>query len=1061
MSNYTILHLHTMLSNAVTNIDSVDTYKNFINKASECGMKALAFSEHGNVLGWTSKKKEIEAHGMKYIHAEEFYVTENLNDKIRDNYHCLLIAKNYDGVLELNKLSTMSFNRNDNHFYYQPRISYDELVNTSDNIIICTACLGGILSKGHKDLKNKFFNFIRKHKDRCFFEIQHHQSELQKKYNKQLYDIAIKYDIQLVMTTDTHCLNEDSLEARAIMQKAKNVHFEEEDEFDIIFKTYDELVDACKKQNAIPMSAYLQAIENTNKIADMIEEFTLDTEYKYPHLWGDNSERVLRDKIIQGIKERGVDKYPNYEEYLDRIEYEMLAYKHNQAIDFMLLMTDILDWCRTQNIQVGYGRGSVNGSVIAWLLHITEMDSIKHKLNFDRFMNTSRVSLSDIDTDFPPSRIEEVKQYIYHKHGLYCSDIVTFNTIALKGAIRDVGRALDIPLEEVDDICKNIEQSEESYRNQYKELFKYVDMVKGTIVSVGSHPCGCVVSPFSVDDKMGLFTTPTSNYPISQINMKEIDALNYVKLDLLRLDTIEIINNTCEMAHIERVTPDNLDITDVKVWNDMRDDTTQIFQWEGSTGNDYIKKLLSDENIKKYQKIDKNVDRMTLLSIGNSAIRPAGSSYRDDLANGVVRKSGSQAIDDFLKPTFGYLVFQCQIIEFLHSYCGFTMGEADVVRRHFAKKYGTDKDIPIIKNGGYLTDDHYIKGFIATMKEKYNMEKDEAEETIKSFLQVIEDASNYLFSLNHSQPYSYEGYACGWLRYYYPLEFITASLNINRDKEDKTKELIAYTKKRGIEIRNPKFGKSKAEYFFDKTDNCIYKGIGSLKNIGSDVGNKLYDIKDFHFNNFIDVLSTIETNKICNSRELTILISIDFFEQFGNPNQLLKIVDIYNKYSSAKVIKKDKLTQREKQLIHQYAQKETEKQFRDIDNIGLIYALTDEITDTTSTLEQISYDLQYLGYTTLTYNCNYFGVELFELNKYGTPYIKLYRLATGESDIYKVDKKWYNQFTTEYHGKLEQGDILDITLQEKPKRRKVDDEWVENGTELVITAFCRIGDKKR
>ena len=250
MSNYTILHLHTMLSNAVTNIDSVDTYKNFINKASECGMKALAFSEHGNVLGWTSKKKEIEAHNMKYIHAEEFYVTENLNDKIRDNYHCLLIAKNYDGVLELNKLSTISFNRNDNHFYYQPRISYDELVNTSDNIIICTACLGGILSKGHKDLKNKFFNFIRKHKDRCFFEIQHHQSADQKKYNKILYDIATKYGIRLVMTTDTHALNEQSLKARAIMQKAKNVHFDEEDEFDIVFKTYDELVESCKKQNS-------------------------------------------------------------------------------------------------------------------------------------------------------------------------------------------------------------------------------------------------------------------------------------------------------------------------------------------------------------------------------------------------------------------------------------------------------------------------------------------------------------------------------------------------------------------------------------------------------------------------------------------------------------------------------------------------------------------------------------------------------------------------------------------------------------------------------------------
>ena len=224
-------------------------------------------------------------------------------------------------------------------------------------------------------------------------------------------------------------------------------------------------------------------------------------------------------------------------------------------------------WCHTVDIQVGYGRGSVNGSVIAWLLGITEMDAIKHNLNFDRFMNVERVSLSDIDTDFPPSRIDEVKQYIFNKHGLYCSDIVTFNTIALKGAIRDVGRALEIPLDIVGNICDNVEVDEKSLREQYPELFKYVDMVNGTIVSIGNHPCGEIVAASSIDDKIGLLTTSTDTVPISQINMKEIDGLNYVKLDLLKLDTIELINETCKLANIERLTPDNVDITDVNVWN--------------------------------------------------------------------------------------------------------------------------------------------------------------------------------------------------------------------------------------------------------------------------------------------------------------------------------------------------------------------------------------------------------------------------------------------------------------------------------------------------------------
>ena len=220
----------------------------------------------------------------------------------------------------------------------------------------------------------------------------------------------------------------------------------------------------------------------------------------------------------------------------------------------MLLMEDIIAWCKTQDIQVGYGRGSVNGSVIAWLLGITEMDSIKHGLNFERFMNVERVSLSDIDTDFPPSRIEEVKQYIFSKHGLYCSDIITFNTIADKGAIRDIGRALGISLDTVGMICEAVD-NEEAYKNvrdQYPQLFKYVDLVKGTIVSIGSHPCGTLVSPIELNSNIGLCTTSTSAYPISQIYMKEVDSLNYVKLDLLKLDTIELINDTCKLANIER-----------------------------------------------------------------------------------------------------------------------------------------------------------------------------------------------------------------------------------------------------------------------------------------------------------------------------------------------------------------------------------------------------------------------------------------------------------------------------------------------------------------------------
>lgn len=1045
MSNYTILHLHSMLSNGVTNIDSVTPYDQYIDKAHELGMTAMAFSEHGSVLGWVKKKLHMEELGMKYIHAEEFYLTNTLDEKARDNYHCLLIAKNYAGVLELNKLSSKSFNRDNNSFYYVPRITIEDVKNTSDNIIVSTACLGGVLNKAPEPIRQDFFYWLRRHPDRCFLEIQPHISAEQKRYNQALWALSKRSGLRLLMCTDTHALNAEHVEGRKILQKAKNIHFDGEDEFYLEMLSYDELVALCKIQNALPMEVYLDAIEMTNVVADMVEPFELDYSYKYPHLWGDDSEQVLRAKIADGIKWRGVDKLPNYQEYLDRIEYEMKAYIHNGAIDFMLLMEDIIAWCKTQDILVGYGRGSCNGSVIAYLLGITEMDSIKHGLNFERFMNTERVSLSDIDTDFPPSRINEVKQYIFNKHGLYCSDIVTFNTIALKGAIRDVGRALQMPLDEVGNICNRVEMDEAGCRKQYPDLFKYVDIVNGCVVSVGNHPCGLVVSPYSIDDRMGLFTTSTDDVPISQINMKEVDLQNYVKLDLLKLDTIELINETCKLAGIERLTPDNVDINDKAVWDSIRDDTTAIFQWEGATGDRYIKQLLSESNIQKFKKLNPNVDYMTLLSIGNGAIRPAGASYRDDLANGVIRKSGNEAIDEFMKPTFGYLVFQCQIIQFLHQYCGYTMGEADIVRRHFAKKTGTEKDIPQIK-----------AGFAKTMAEQYGMSKEESDKVIADFIQVIMDASNYLFSLNHSQPYSYEGYVSGWLRYHYPLQFLTVALNINQGKEEKTGALTAYAHKVGISIKPPKFRHSRSAYFCDTETNCIYKGLGSIKYMSEQVAEALYDMRDMQFRNFIDVLFALQQLKDKpDSRQLDILIKIGYFEEFGSAKALLLGVEIFNKFYKCKNIKLDKWNEMgyNINILKDNADKMTEKTASGLDNYGLILGILRSLRmPRTTIVDKLRWQAELLGYvdgSDPSRDVNDWLVLGVETTNYGTTWLRLYNLCYGAERHYKVDKRWATSHS------CKAGDVVKVVLEDKPKFKKLDDgKFVKTGeVETVVKMF--------
>ena len=1034
--NYTILHLHSMLSNGVTNIDSVTRYDQYIDHAAELGMKAIAFSEHGSIFQWVKKKLHTEEMGMKYIHAQEFYLTQTLDEKIRDNYHCLLIAKNYDGVLELNKLSSKAFNRDDNSFYYVPRITIEDVKNTSDNIIVSTACLGGVLNKAPDDVRWDFYHWLCEHKDRCFLEIQPHLDPAQKSYNNTLWALSKQSGLRLLMCTDTHALNSTHVDGRRILQKAKNIHFDGEDKFHLEMMSYDELVQLCRMQDALPMDVYLDAIEMTNTVADMIEAFDLDYSYKYPHLWGDNSEAVLRAKIADGVVWRGVDKLPNYQEYLDRIEYEMKAYVHNGAIDFMLLMEDIIAWCKTQDILVGYGRGSCNGSVIAYLLGITEMDSIKHGLNFERFMNTERVSLSDIDTDFPPSRINEVKQYIFNKHGLYCSDIVTFNTIALKGAIRDVGRALEMPLDEVGQICNTVEQDENKCRDKYPELFKYVDIVNGCVVSVGNHPCGLVVSPHSIDDRMGLFTTSTDDVPISQINMKEVDLQNYVKLDLLKLDTIELINETCKLAGIERLTPDNVDINDKAVWDSIRDDTTAIFQWEGTTGDRYIKQLLSESNIQKFKALNPNIDYMTLLSIGNGAIRPAGASYRDDLANGVIRKSGNAAIDEFMKPTFGYLVFQCQIIQFLHEYCGYTMGEADVVRRHFAKKTGTDKDIPQIK-----------AGFAKTMAERYNMNQDESDKVIADFIQVIIDASNYLFSLNHSQPYSYEGYVSGWLRYHYPLQFLTVAMNINQGKEEKTAALTAYAHKIGIRIKSPKFRHSRSDYFCDVDENTIYKGLGSIKYMSADVAEALYSMRDMQFKNFIDVLFAIQQLEVKpDARQLDILVKIGYFAEFGPAKALLLGIDVYKNFSKCKTIKLDKWSEMgyNMDMLEPYAGKLTEKTASQLDNRGIVLSILRSMKmPKTTIVDKLKWQIELLGYvdgSDPNSDPNDWLVLDVKTTGYGTVYCTLYNLCYGAERTYRANKKFWTNH------QLSKGDVIRVVLQEKNKMKKDENgEWGRTG----------------
>lgn len=1039
MNQYCIYHLHSDMSNGVTNIDSVTKFQKYIDRAKETGMKAMAFSEHGSVFAWDLKKEAIEKAGMKYIHAEEFYITQTLEEKIRDNWHCVLIGKNWDGVRELNYLASKSFNRKDNHFFYVPRITIDDFLGTSDNIIITSACLGGPLNHAPENIVKQLLEFMAKNKQRCFLEIQHHNVSDQKAYNLQLVQWSKEYGIPLIAGTDTHSLDEIHAEGRKILQKSKDICFSDEDGWDLSFKTYDELCEAYRKQGALSEEVYLTAIENTNKMADMVEEFVLDRHTKYPKIY-DDPVKTFKQKINEGYKNNEyIHQRYSKKEVLDRVQEELAVYEKVGAIDFMLLETYIREWEKSVGIHSGPGRGSVSGSMIAYLLNITKMDSLKFHLNFFRFMNPARVTNADIDTDYYSEDREKLKYFLLHDRmnlsNIKTSEIITFNTIALKGAIRDVCRALYKKdqgddgeyLKIADAICADVERDEDGMRKKYPEVFKYVDIVNGTIVSIGSHPSGVLVSDRDIERDVGLCSISTSDYPVSMLDMHGLDGQMYVKLDVLGLDNLGVINQTCELAGIDYLTPDNVDLDDEKVWKSIRDDTTLIFQWESDSAQAYLKKFMSDETIAKIKAKSSNFSYLKWFSFGNGLLRPACASYRDEVSGGDFYDNGFKELNEFLAPEAGRVCMQETIMMFLVKFCGYSQVESDSVRRAIAKKKGTETLLPEIE-----------QRFIEYSSTHYDITKEKCQEVIKPFLQIILDASDYGFSWNHSDAYSSIGYISGYLRYYYPLEFLTASLNIFSDKEEKTTAITNYARKVGITIKDIKFGHSKADYSMEKETNSIYKGIASIKYMSADVANKLYDLAHTQkFDSFIDLLRVFPGD----SRQLEILIKLNYFSQFAPIGKLLNIVELYNKFGTRKTLKESdvlSLPAPVQEVIAKYTVK-PKTQYKITDNDGMLRELAELVGERPITMMmRLSWEKEFLGYCASTDPSQQGSWLVLDIDSKYSPKLTIYAIWSGEQRVVKVSKRDFQS------NPLIKGDTIRLTIEQRPKTKLVDEQWVKD-----------------
>lgn len=921
-------HVHSDYSTCTTNIDSVTKIGMYIEKAKALGMTALAFSEHGNLYNWYEKKSKIEVAGMKYVHAVEAYITESLTEKLRDNYHFVLMAKNYDGFEELNEIVSRSFNREDGHYYYRPRIYFEELFNTSSNIIVTSACIAGVFRNDNLEFQNKVLNWMERNKDRCFLEIQHHNTQSQILHNKKLYDLHKKTGIRLITGTDIHSLDERYAEAREIMQLSKNVKFDDnENGWDMTFKSYEQLVDSYKKQNSLPMDVVLEAIDNTAVVEDMISSFEVDKSVKYPDLYSDV------DTLFKNTIEECIQSHPyalknhTYEELKERAYWEFEQLKEANMLTFMLFKKSINDWQKANGIHIGPGRGSVSGSMIAYLFGITQMDSIKFDLNFFRFCNSKRVSLADIDEDCGEEDRDRVRQYLLERDDIQTAEIISFNTIQTKGAVKDVARALKIPLNEVEEINKQIDSNDdipESLKTKYPDLFKYVELVRGIIVSVGTHPAGVLCATRNIQRELGTTTLSTTPYPVTMNDMYGLDACMWCKFDELGLDNVSIINKACELAGIDIITPDNIDLEDKDVWSSISDDTTAIFQYESPLSSQIAKNLLNPNTIAKIKKTLPDITMLRLFSFGNALIRPSGASIRDNASLGNVVTTGIKDIDDLLQGELGNCIVQCDQMLFVNKFCGFDMQKSDEVRKCIAKKKmeRLEELIPEIR-----------QGFADNAQKKYNISDEKAKEILDPIIQCMYDGTRYAFSWNHSDAYSFIGYACGWLRYHYPLEFITACLNVWNDKDEKTAKVIKYAKKIKANIKEAEFGYSSADYSCDNTTNTVYKGMRSIKNISADCADSLYTLRNNNYNYFVELLYDMTELKV-NTEKINTLIRINFFHRFGKIRELLIVYNLFIKFkkgSSVQMKKENLKNNPDLENIIKRHSNETEKQYNKMD----------------------------------------------------------------------------------------------------------------------------------
>ena len=844
--NFTHLHVHTEYSL----LDGSNKIKEYVDRVKALGMDSAAITDHGVMYGVIDFYRAARAAGINPILGCEVYVAPGSRfDREAGSgddryYHLVLLAENNQGYSNLMKIVSKGFVEG---FYYKPRVDLSLLEKYHEGIIALSACLAGevarFLTRGmYEDAKKAALRYQDIFgKGNFFLELQDHGIPEQQNVNQQLLKMHRETGIELVATNDVHyTLAEDAQphDVLLCLQTGKKLADEDRMRYEggqYYVKSSEEM------ERLFPYAP--EALENTHKIAQRCHveiEFGVTKLPKFDVPEGYTSWEYLNELCFRGLEER---YQPVTEELKERLNYELSTIRNMGYVDYFLIVWDFIKYARDHDIMVGPGRGSAAGSLVAYTLGITQLDPIRYDLLFERFLNPERVSMPDIDVDFCFERRQEVIDYVRRKYGDDCVvQIVTFGTLAARGVIRDVGRVMDLPYAQVDTIAKMIPQElnitidkalqmnpelKKVYEDQ-KEIHDLIDTAKrleGLPRHTSMHAAGVVISQKDVSEYVPLSRASDGSI-VTQFTMTTLEELGLLKMDFLGLRTLTVIQNAVHLIEQDagvKLDMQHIDYNDKKVLDSLGTGHSDgVFQLESAGMKNFMKEL-------KPQSLEDVI-------AGISLYRPGPMDFIPQYIRGKNRpdtiKYDCPQLEPILKPTYGCIVYQEQVMQIVRNLAGYTLGRSDLVRRAMSKKKAAVMEKER-QNFVYGNEEEGVPGCIANGI---------SEQTANKIYDDMIDFAKYAFNKSHAAAYAVVSYQTAFLKYYYPVEFMAALMTSVIEMPTKVAEYIQVCRQMNIKILPPDV--NRGAYGFSVDNGAIRYGLSAIKSVGRPVINALVEERE-------------------------------------------------------------------------------------------------------------------------------------------------------------------------------------------------------------------------